>query len=169
MEEIIIKLRSEGKSYKEICNELKIAKSTVSYYIGQKNTKLPRVKCRNCEKSIIGSKTFCSKDCYINFNSKERIKKLESGSLLCNDTIRLALITKFGDICNICEKDSIWNNKKLTLHVDHIDGNSDNNNFNNLRLLCPNCHSQLETSKCKNKKQTKRNNYLRKYKGYIES
>jgi hypothetical protein len=40
--------------------------------------------------------------------------------------------------CNISE----WNSKNICLELDHIDGNNKNNNTNNLRLLCPNCHSQ---------------------------
>lgn len=46
--------------------------------------------------------------------------------------------------CSECKLDS-WNNKPLSLQLDHIDGNRFNNNLTNLRLLCPNCHSQTET------------------------
>ena len=42
------------------------------------------------------------------------------------------------------------NNKPLTLQIDHKDGNSSNNDVTNLRLLCPNCHSQTHTYGGKN-------------------
>ena len=40
---------------------------------------------------------------------------------------------------------SNWNNKALTLELDHIDGQAHNCKLNNLRFLCPNCHSQTDT------------------------
>ena len=54
------------------------------------------------------------------------------------------------------------------MQLDHIDGNSDNNFLDNLRLLCPNCHTQTETFSTRQKKNTVRNRYLRKSKGYKE-
>lgn len=38
-----------------------------------------------------------------------------------------------------------WNGKKIKPILDHINGNNSDNYPNNLRLLCPNCDSQLET------------------------
>lgn len=46
--------------------------------------------------------------------------------------------------CAICSI-SQWQGKDLVLELDHIDGNSSNNDISNLRLLCPNCHSQTDT------------------------
>lgn len=46
------------------------------------------------------------------------------------------------EICYECKLKPIWNNKKLVLQLDHINGISNDNRLINLRLLCPNCHSQ---------------------------
>jgi 5-methylcytosine-specific restriction endonuclease McrA len=47
--------------------------------------------------------------------------------------------------CSICGLDPEWNGQALTLQVDHVDGDWYNNVLDNLRFLCPNCHSQTET------------------------
>jgi 5-methylcytosine-specific restriction endonuclease McrA len=46
--------------------------------------------------------------------------------------------------CSICNLDS-WLGKPINLHLDHIDGNKSNEVRSNLRMICPNCHSQTET------------------------
>lgn len=164
--ERIIKLRREGKNYEEIGKILGMSKSTISYHIGKRTGREPKKPCKNCGQSVHSSQTYCNSICQKEWLDKKRVKNLKEGKLLTNNTIRRALIEEKGDRCQICSITSIWNNRSLTLHVDHIDGDSDNNMKNNVRLVCPNCHSQLDTSKSKVKKETKRNKYLRKYKGY---
>lgn len=51
--------------------------------------------------------------------------------------------------CSCCGI-SNWNNKPLVLEIDHIDGVRNHNNPENLRFLCPNCHSQTSTWRGRN-------------------
>lgn len=46
--------------------------------------------------------------------------------------------------CSECGLEPIWNKKKLSLQLDHINGIHNDDRLENLRLLCPNCHSQTE-------------------------
>lgn len=47
--------------------------------------------------------------------------------------------------CYICKIPPVWQEQKLTLQLDHINGIHSDNRIENLRILCPNCHSQTKT------------------------
>lgn len=55
--------------------------------------------------------------------------------------------------CAICGCKE-WNNKTLSLELDHINGINNDNRLENLRFLCPNCHSQTDTYGSRNKSKT---------------
>jgi len=64
--------------------------------------------------------------------------------------VRHHLVVTFGDNCAVCGIEE-HNGKPIVLEMDHIDGNHKNNKVENLRLICPNCHSQTDTYKARNK------------------
>ena len=53
--------------------------------------------------------------------------------------------------CACCGNTGEWQGQKLTLQLDHINGKNNDHRIENLRLLCPNCHSITETYAGKNK------------------
>ena len=124
--------------------------------------------CAYCAKEFSydnKSKTgkFCSNSCCGKYKVEiSSTKRIEEG--LCREpkTLKKYLSNNRGYKCEECSITD-WNGKELSLHVDHIDGDSDNNFPTNLRLLCPNCHSQTATFSGRNKKNTKRNSYMQRY------
>ncbi len=64
-----------------------------------------------------------------------------------------------------CGLDQVWNGKPLMLQVDHVDGNWRDNRRENLRFLCPNCHSQTENFS-KMKERTRPPKVKRKSRAY---
>lgn len=48
-------------------------------------------------------------------------------------------------VCDICRCEPVWNGSPLNFHLDHINGDRKDNTRQNLRMICPNCHSQTET------------------------
>lgn len=127
-----------------------------------------RGQCLNCgTKLVLGQYKFCSGECNGEYLYKTvSIPKILVGESDNVDAIKRYLAETRGNICSICDNKGVHNHQPLVLQLDHIDGNSDNNQLENLRLLCPNCHSQTPTFTTRQKKDTRRNRYLRKLKGY---
>lgn len=61
----------------------------------------------------------------------------------------------FDYCCELCGNTGVHNGKKLVLQIDHKNGDSRDHRFENIRYLCPNCHSQTETFTGKNTKTQK--------------
>ncbi|MBK5306008.1 MAG: HNH endonuclease [Frankiaceae bacterium] len=76
---------------------------------------------------------------------------LRRGSLVQTNYLRQRLLREgvFDHRCDCCGL-SEWNGQPIPLELDHIDGDRTNNEIENLRLLCPNCHAQTATYRGRN-------------------
>ena len=108
---------------------------------------------------------YCSLSCQQKDKYNAIIEEFERGERVkpIGSTTRLKeyISSKNDYACVICGvKD--WNRKPLVLTLDHIDGNSNNHKPDNVRCICPNCDSQLDTYKGRNKgngRHTRRHRY----------
>jgi len=111
--------------------------------------------CQNCGVSIKGSKSkakFCSRDCAATFRYKEYITRWLRGEEdgmkgeQVSLRIRRWLVETRSEQCALCGWHEInVHTGNIPLTVEHIDGNYRNNRPENLKLLCPNCHSLTPT------------------------
>ena len=65
---------------------------------------------------------------------------------------KLFLIGERGHYCESC-RNNMWLGQLITLELEHINGDNQDNKKENLKLLCPNCHSQTNTWKGRNIKK----------------
>lgn len=72
-------------------------------------------------------------------------------SPICKTSLRRLAKKHIEYKCAFCNNSGVWNERPLVLDLDHINGNNKDHRLENLRFLCPNCHSQTPTYKGKNK------------------
>lgn len=139
MEEHVLKrLIAQSRSISHVFDQLQLRKSGASFrifraVIGEKN---------------IDTSHFCTHGNLAPFIKRRNIEEVfQNGSKVANTTLRSKIMRNklIPYQCKLCDNRGEWLGKPIVLQVDHIDGNRNNNCLENLRFLCPNCHSQTET------------------------
>ncbi|WP_230886565.1 HNH endonuclease signature motif containing protein [Streptomyces spinoverrucosus] len=73
-----------------------------------------------------------------------------------SDRLKWAMTAKgMPERCALCGAEAVWRGRPLPLEVDHIDGNWRDNRIENLRFLCPNCHSTTDNYRGRGKRRAK--------------
>lgn len=175
----IVEMLRDGRSYNEITTVIGCSKATISYHAKRLGLSKGRLGSPYDWAAIAAhyAKGFSLVECIQEFGFSRgawncavkagRVKArpnlvplkvyLVKGRMkTAGNSLKKRLINEgiLKPQCSIC-RISDWLGKRLSLQIDHINGDKHDNRLVNLRLLCPNCHSQTDTWGARNIRRTK--------------
>jgi len=159
------KIVKESFSIADVCRKLDIRPVGGNYKTIKKYVKL-----YNIDKSHFTGQGWNTGENFKNFSKTYSLDEIlvENSTYTNNGSLKKRLIEE--DILEYkCDECGIneWKRKSISLHLDHINGDNLDNRLENLRLLCPNCHSQTSTycgkSKTKSNKSDLKKEKYQKY------
>ena len=121
-----------GGNYVQVTREIKTLQIATSHFTGKgwnKGKKIPRNPVIPTEQILISQSGFQS------FKLKKRL--FSEG--------------RKNPICELCGWAEMSSDGRIPLELDHINGDRRDNRIENLRILCPNCHSLQPTHRGRNK------------------
>ena len=125
--------------------------------------------CKNIFTGFHTTQKFCKHKCSSDYRKEKKyLHFIGNQEEYCRDRnmrfVKPWILKEQNECCGICGIKNEWNGKELNFVLDHIDGRASNNMRDNLRLICHNCDSQLETYKSKNKNSCRKERYQKSYK-----
>lgn len=127
---------------KEVLEPIVLSSLTYSECLRKMKLKIAGGNFKNLQKNIDKFNIDCSHMTYLSVCQGQEVVAFDK--LTQPESIKQRLISERGRQCESCQL-SLWMCKPITLELEHSDGNNRNNSRNNLKLLCPNCHSYTPT------------------------
>lgn len=130
---IALGLRPEGGNYKSVQGAIERLQLDTSHFTGQgwrKDSTRPITPPRPLSEVLVRNS---------DFNTSHVRKRL----------LRECMIDQQCDVCGIRE----WMGQPLTIELHHINGIRNDHRLENIRMLCPNCHSQTSTYRGRNRRR----------------
>lgn len=140
----------EFDNYRKLNGHKRIHGPSEGKYLSSRRSSSPLNECKHCNSTIPSRNIYCNNKCQKAFEKQLTFDKVENGKANSRH-VKIYLIEKYGEKCMDPKCAWDFSQRPIKVELEHIDGNSENNNLFNCILLCPNCHSMTNTYKAKNK------------------